>query len=135
MDDDFNTAGGLAAIFALVTAANSYLSASGSNAAVAVVLRSSDMLVELCDVLGIDVSHEDTGEELPEELIDLARAQASFEGDSANEAAAALLRAREEARAQKDWKRADAIRDGISSLGLIVEDTAAGVRLRAKKSQ
>ena len=135
MDDDFNTAGGLAAIFALVTAANSYLSASGSNAAVAVVLRSSDMLVELCDVLGIDVSHEDAGEELPEELIDLARAQASFEGDSANEAAAALLRAREEARAQKDWKRADAIRDGISSLGLIVEDTAAGVRLRAKKSQ
>ncbi len=93
------------------------------------------MLVELCDVLGIDVSHEDTGEELPEELIDLARAQASFEGDSANEAAAALLRAREEARAQKDWKRADAIRDGISSLGLIVEDTAAGARLRAKKSQ
>jgi cysteinyl-tRNA synthetase len=45
----------------------------------------------------------------------------------------ALLTARQEARAAKDWGTADAIRDGIAALGLVVEDTAAGARLRRQK--
>ena len=64
---------------------------------------------------------------------DLARAQAGYEGDSAEVAAEVLLQARQEARAAKNWAVADAIRDGIAALGLVVEDTAAGARLRAKK--
>jgi len=40
-----------------------------------------------------------------------------------------LLAARQEARKAKDWGTADAIRDGITALGLVVEDTAAGARL------
>ena len=132
MDDDFNTAGGLAAIFALVTAANTYLDQAGADTSTALALRASDAIVELADVLGIQLDRE-SASDLPAELVDLARAQAGYEGDSAEEAAEVLLQARQEARAAKNWALADAIRDGIAALGLVVEDTAAGARLRAKK--
>ncbi|ERL12885.1 cysteine--tRNA ligase [Coriobacteriaceae bacterium BV3Ac1] len=131
MDDDFNTAGGLAAIFALVTAANSYLDAAGAEISTALALRASDAIIELAEVLGIELSRNE--EELPAGLIDLAREQAGYAGDSATEAAEALLAARQVARAQKNWGIADAIRDGIAELGLVVEDTSAGARLRTKK--
>ena len=91
------------------------------------------MLCELCNVLGIDLSKATASEELPAELVDLAREQAGYEGDSASEAAEALLAARQAARAQKMWAVADAIRDGIAALGLVVEDTASGARLRTKE--
>lgn len=131
MDDDFNTAGGLAAIFALVTAANSYLDAAGAEISTALALRASDAIIELAEVLGIELSRNE--EELPAGLIDLAREQAGYAGDSATEAAEALLAARQVARTQKNWGIADAIRDGIAELGLVVEDTSAGARLRTKK--
>jgi cysteinyl-tRNA synthetase len=84
-------------------------------------------------VLGIDLSKATASEELPAELVDLAREQAGYEGDSASEVAEALLAARQAARAQKMWAVADAIRDGIAALGLVVEDTASGARLRTKE--
>ena len=130
MDDDFNTAGGLAAVFALVTAANTYLANAADDVATSPALRAADMLEELTGVLGVNIAAE--GETLPAELVDLAREQAGYEGASAEEAAEALLAARQEARAQKNWAVADAIRDGITALGLVVEDTAAGARLRTK---
>ena len=132
MDDDFNTAGGLAAVFALVTAANTYLADAGDNAATAVCLRAADMLCELAEVMGIDLAAGSEGEELPAELVTLAAEHAAYQGDSAAEAAEALLSARQAARAAKDWGRADAIRDGIAALGLVVEDTASGARLHKK---
>ena len=133
MDDDFNTAGGLAAIFGLVTDSNKYLSEAAGSIETAVTLRAADALVELCDVLGIDLSAETAGSELPQELVTLAAERAGYAGTSPDEAAEALLAARQEARAAKDWGTADAIRDGIAALGLVVEDTAAGARLRVKK--
>ncbi len=133
MDDDFNTAGGLAAIFALVTAANTYLADAADDTSTAVCLRAADMLCELADVMGVELPHAAATEELPAGLVDLARAQAGYGGDSAADAAEALLGARQEARSAKDWGRADAIRDGIAGLGLLVEDTSAGARLRRKE--
>ena len=65
--------------------------------------------------------------------MDLAREQAGYEGSSAAEAAEVLLAARQRARAEKNWGVADAIRDGITALGLVVEDTAAGARLHRKE--
>ena len=130
MDDDFNTAGGLAAIFGLVTAANTYLAEAADDVATSPALRAADMLEELTDVLGVKLAAQ--GEKLPAELVDLAREQAGYEGASPEEAAEALLAARQEARKAKNWAVADAIRDGITALGLVVEDTAAGARLRTK---
>jgi cysteinyl-tRNA synthetase len=133
MDDDFNTAGGLAAIFGLVTASNKYLADAAGSIETAVTLRAADALMELCGVLGIDLSKEVASSELPAELVTLAAERASYEGSDPEQAAQALLEARQAARAAKDWGTADAIRDGIAALGLVVEDTAAGARLRRKK--
>lgn len=131
MDDDFNTSGGLAAIFGLVTAANKYLADAGNDAATAPALRAADMVVELSDVLGVNLSQ--AGEsDLPHELVDLAAEHAGYQGDDPAAAAKALLAARQAARAKKEWATADAIRDGIAALGLVVEDTAAGARLTKK---
>ena len=130
MDDDFNTAGALAAVFGLVTAANTYLAGAAGDASTAVALRASDTLTELAGVLGINLAA--ARDELPVELVDLAARLASYGGDSAEEAAEALLAARQQARANKDWGLADGIRDEIAALGLVIEDTPAGPRLGRK---
>ena len=132
MDDDFNSAGGLAAIFGLVTAANKYLTDAADDLSIGICSRAADMLSELSGVLGIELEEADEGETLPHELVDLARENAGYEGDSASEAADALIAARQEARAAKNWAVADAIRNGITALGLVLEDTPAGARLRTK---
>jgi len=132
MDDDFNTAGALAAVFGLVTAANIYLDKVNEKVSCSVVLRAADTLVELCGALGVESVRPSTEQELPAELVTLAAEQAGYEGADAAEAANLLLEARQQARAAKDWGRADAIRDGIAALGLVVEDTAAGPRLKIK---
>ena len=129
MDDDFNTAGALAAIFGLVTAANTYLADAGEDTSTAVALRASDALVELLGVLGVEsVRTAETA--LPHELVDLASKEAGYAGDDPEVAADALVAARAEARTAKNWAVADAIRDGIAALGLVVEDTAAGTRIK-----
>jgi cysteinyl-tRNA synthetase len=45
---------------------------------------------------------------------------------SAQEMVATLIRTREEARAARDFERADRIRDGLLALGVVLEDGADG---------
>ena len=49
------------------------------------------------------------------------------------ETAAKLIEARQAARAARQWATADGIREAVSALGLIIEDTQAGSRLRRAK--
>lgn len=133
MDDDFNTAGGLAAIFSLITEANNYLAVAEKAPNVAVCLRAADMLSELSACFGIDLDNASDNKELPEELLDLAKTHAGYEGDSIEAAASALLETRKQARSEKNWTLADRIRDEVAALGLVIEDTAAGVRLHKKE--
>jgi cysteinyl-tRNA synthetase len=128
MDDDFNTAGGLAAIFSLVTSANTYLADAGTAAGGVAAKTAADALAELTGALGVTLKAEE--DEPPAELVDLAAKYAGYTGDSAAEAADALIAARQAARKAKDWGTADGIRDAITGLGLVLEDTAAGSRLR-----
>jgi cysteinyl-tRNA synthetase len=44
----------------------------------------------------------------------------------------ALVRQRDESRVQKRWKRADELRDEISALGYVLEDSKEGTRARRK---
>ena len=130
MADDFNTAEALAAMFTLVTAANTYLADAADAINAKLTLHAADTLTELFGVLGISVNTDKASDELPHELIDLAKSQAGYEGESVTQAAEALLSARQNARAEKNWAVADAIRDGIAGLGLLIEDTASGARLK-----
>ncbi len=137
MDDDFNTAGALAAVFDLARAANTFLAASpdglseedhGSLAA------AQALAIDLMSVFGVSVSPGVVAPAYPKEVVPLASELAGYLGSDPQEAVDALLAARAAARTAKDWAAADALRDGLSRLGMAIEDTPAGARvaLRAR---
>ena len=103
MEDDFNTADAISAIFELVKLAN-VTAAEGSKDYVQYLL---DTIVKLCDILGIITEKE-------EELLD-----ADIE---------ALIEERQAARKAKNFALADEIRDTLAAQGIILEDTRAGVK-------
>ena len=108
MDDDFNTAFAVAAIFDLVKAANTYANEESS----ADILKFlADTIVTLCGVLGLDV-------EPKEELLD-----SDIEK---------LIEERIAARKNKDFARADEIRDELEAKGIILEDSRDGVHWKRK---
>ncbi len=104
MDDDFNTADAIAAVFELVKYANTQ-AAEGLSRAFASYL--SQILTELCGILGIETEKQ-------EELLD-----AEIE---------ALIEERQAARKAKDFARADAIRNQLAAQGILLEDTREGVK-------
>lgn len=129
MDDDFNTAGALAAYFGLITEANTYLEQAAGAIDAAAAEACADSIMGHFDMLGIVLPVREAAD-LPEELVGLAAELVGFEGSEVDAAAEALLSARAEARAAKDWARADAIRDSLKELGLVVEDTTEGARIK-----
>jgi len=138
MNDDFNTAGAVAVVFELVSEVNRMLAKASTVPAdaddVAYLQDLGDTITELLAVLGVELSLEAGSESLfsgddEQALIALASKQAAYEGTEVTEALEALLAARTKARADKDWTRADAIRDGLANLGLAIEDTPQGPRI------
>ena len=99
----------------------------------AAITEARDTIVELMGVLGVSGTCSDDGacETLnwPDEILALASEQAGYEGSNKREAVDALLAARADARKAKDWGRADAVRDGLTGLGFVIEDTPQGARV------
>ena len=104
MDDDFNTADAIAAIFELVKYANTTATAESSKEYLRGLL---DRIVKLGDVLGLILDKK-------EELLD-----ADIEK---------LIEERQAARKAKDFARADVIRDELLEKGIILKDTREGVQ-------
>lgn len=104
MDDDLNTADAISVIFELVKYANVNVTEKSSKATVEFVLNTIE---KLCDILGIIT-------EKKEEILD-----SDIE---------ALIEERQAARKAKNFARADEIRDQLSSMGIILEDTREGVK-------
>ena len=104
MDDDFNTADAIAAIFELVKYANTTATAESSKEYLRGLL---DRIVKLGDVLGLILDKK-------EELLD-----ADIEK---------MIEERQAARKAKDFARADAIRDELLEKGIILKDTREGVQ-------
>ena len=104
MDDDFNTADAIAAIFELVKYANTNVTGESSKAFVAAV---KDKILELSDVLGLIVEKE-------EEILD-----SDIEK---------LIEERQAARKAKNFARADEIRNLLLDKGIILKDTREGVK-------
>ena len=104
MDDDFNTADAIAAIFELVKYANTTATVESSKEYLRGLL---DRIVKLGDVLGLILDKK-------EELLD-----ADIEK---------LIEERQAARKAKDFARADAIRDELLEKGIILKDTREGVQ-------
>ena len=104
MDDDFNTADAIAAIFELVKFANQNADAGKSKEFLKALLDEIKMLSDIC---GLIVEKE-------EEILD-----SDIEK---------LIEERQNARKNKDFKRADEIRDELLNKGIILEDTREGVK-------
>lgn len=103
MEDDFNTADAIAAIFELVKYVNTNKTDELSGKAAKALY---EILKQLCDILGIII-------EKKEELLD-----ADIE---------ALIEERKQARKAKNFARADEIRKELADKGIILEDTRQGV--------
>jgi len=133
MDDDFNTAGAIAAVFELGRAANAFLSENQADLAEVdreLLVNAENLVTELLEVLGIDVAEarrEDS--DLPPDVIGLAQQLAGYAGSDPSAAIEALMAARSVARADKNWAAADAVRDGLMMLGVTIEDTPQGPRV------
>lgn len=104
MDDDFNTADAVSAIFELVKFANSNSSAQNSKDYLNALFEE---IKQLCDILGIIVERE-------EEIL-----ASDVE---------ALIEERQAARKAKDFARSDEIRDELLAKGIVLEDTREGVK-------
>ena len=104
MDDDFNTADAISAVFELVKLANSNSSETDTKAYITALKES---IVKLADILGLNVVKE-------EELLD--------------EDVEALINERQQARKDRNFARADEIRDELTAKGIVLEDTREGVR-------
>ncbi|MBO8172728.1 MAG: cysteine--tRNA ligase [Bacillaceae bacterium] len=109
MDDDFNTPNAITVIFELVKDANHYLRRPQVNRQT--IQAYLDMIHELTGVLGLEFN-ENKDEALLDEEIEK------------------LIEERTEARIQKNYARADEIRDLLKSKGIVLEDTPQGVRWR-----
>ena len=114
MDDDLNSAQALGVVHDLVRAGNKSLEAveQGDSEAREELAQHVRDFLELTDVLGLEFESEAASGELVGALVEY------------------LLELRDQARAEKAFDRADAIRDKLVDLGVSVEDTPAGPRWR-----
>lgn len=104
MEDDFNTADAIAAIFEIVKLANTNTDAESTKAFVQCLF---DKIVGLSDILGLIVNKK-------EEVLD--------------EEVEKLIEERQAARKAKDFAKADEIRDKLADMGIILKDTREGVQ-------
>lgn len=104
MDDDFNTADAIAAVFEIVRISNSTVNETSTLSYIKHILS---VLSKLCDVLGIKTERKEV-------ILD--------------EDIEKLIESRTEARKNKDFKRADEIRNELLELGIVLEDTREGVK-------
>lgn len=108
MDDDFNTADGITAIFELVKYLNVEASTASSKEDVEASLS---LMAELTGVLGI----------------------LTKEKESIDDEIEALIEARQAAKKNKDFARADEIRDELKARGIVLKDTREGVKWHYEK--
>jgi cysteinyl-tRNA synthetase len=106
MDDDLNTADGIAAIFELVSEINLDVRDGASKSFAGEALK---RIKELTDVLGLFGSKDEEG----------------GLGDDIQ----ALIDERQAARKEKNWARADEIRDQLAAMGITLKDTPQGVQV------
>lgn len=119
MDDDFAVPQALAVLHETVRAGNSALAAGEVSAAADAASATRGML----DVLGLDpwsdpwssAHHIEDAAAVIDALVQVA------------------IQQRQEARARKDFAAADAIRDGLVEIGIVVEDTPSGARWSMKE--
>jgi cysteinyl-tRNA synthetase len=112
LDDDLNSSGALAALFVFLRDVNAALDRSEGRATGNELRRASEALASMDSVFGV---------------LELALASSDVDDDLATWVEDMIVQ-RKQARADKDWARADTIRDELTARGIVLEDTAQGTR-------
>ncbi|MCW4004843.1 MAG: cysteine--tRNA ligase [Candidatus Bathyarchaeota archaeon] len=112
MDDDLNISVALASLFDFVRDINNLLDSNKVSKAEAADIRG--LMMRIDEVLGV-IGKVESEEVLPKDID-------------------AIVQKREEARKAKNWKEADAIRAQLKAMGIVLEDTAQGVRWHREKT-
>jgi cysteinyl-tRNA synthetase len=127
MNDDFNTAGALGHLHRCARHVGSFLheGREPTPAGLAVIRYAVESLRRLGRVLGLlqQAPAEYFGSKKREAIGDLGLSEAEVEGRIAERA---------QARAARDWKRADAIRDELLEKGIVLEDSPKGTTWKAR---
>jgi cysteinyl-tRNA synthetase len=122
MDDDFNTALALAALFDFTREVNTYLvnPSSNGNLHPQALVAIRDLYYELgCQILGV------LSEEIFVQNQDV-QAGVMEQNQLINDLIQLIMDMRQEARKRKDWATADQIRDRLKELGIVLEDNPQG---------
>ncbi|OBR68314.1 cysteine--tRNA ligase [Paenibacillus oryzae] len=110
MNDDFNTPDAITALFELVTESNHYMNhVEAGIEGFKLLLAEIDRMNNVLGLLPLNQG-----------------------GDSLDEEVEGLIAERTEARKNKNWARADEIRDRLNELNIVIEDTPQGIRWRRK---
>ena len=106
MDDDLNTADGIAAVFELVSDINLAVKDGASKSYAKGALAKVKELTDVLGIFGGDDEEEGLGDDIQ-----------------------ALIDERQAARKEKNWARADEIRDQLAAMGITLKDTPQGVQV------
>ena len=121
MNDDINVSGAIAAVFSTIRSGNTLLSQVEDHADDTVQARVRKALVSvraMLDTLGLDP--------LAEPWAGAKDGGDSKAADALDALVSEQLQARQAARAAKDFAKADAIRDELAAVGIVIEDTPSG---------
>ena len=113
MDDDFNSANAISLIYELIKQINSYINEEKIGHSEAATLM--ELLETMLNVLGLEMILQ------IEEI-----------SETATEWVEELIALRDKAKDDRNWTEADRIRDLLKEKGILLEDTANGVRWRKK---
>jgi cysteinyl-tRNA synthetase len=124
MDDDFNTARAIAALFELAHDLNRLLQ-NPSPHAPQILHKGREAFAVAGEVLGIF-------QEDPRAILEAERERKTGKLTLSQKEIEGLIAERDEARRQKAWARADEIRDQLASQGIVLEDTSKGTIWRVQ---
>ena len=126
MDDDFNTARAIGYLFPLVKSVNRLLDASTgelSETSTAVLTAARKAIREICSILGILQAK-------PDDFFALKENKTLREFEIDRDEIDRLVAERSKARKEKNWTRADEIRDKLKEWNIVLEDTPEGTSWR-----
>lgn len=104
MEDDFNTADAISCVFEMVRLCNTFLSSANERS---VIETAYGLITKLCGILGIEAEEEK---------------------DCLDKEVEALIEKRQQARREKDFAKADEIREHLLEMGIELKDTREGVK-------
>jgi len=133
MDDDFNTAGALAAIFAFTKVINGQIEAAKDLPAKSSLKEAKELLLKLLGAVGLVLAEafglavyrpalQKVAAQLKPELVEKETEQILQE----------VINLREQARKEKNWALADKIRQQLWEAGIEIEDTPGGTRWKVR---